>query len=45
MKIEILGTGCHNCIELDFLVAELVRALGLKEIEIQWADDVAKRRF
>ncbi len=45
MKIEIIGTGCHNCIELVLLVAELVRDLGLKGVEIQCTDNVAMRRF
>lgn len=44
MKIEILGTGCHNCIELDLLVAKVVRDLGLKGAEIQRVDDECRIR-
>ena len=44
MKIEILGTGCHNCIKLDLLVAELVRGLGLKDVEIQRVNDERRIR-
>lgn len=44
MKFEILGTGCHNCIELELLVAEVVRDLGLKGVEIQRVNDERKIR-
>jgi hypothetical protein len=44
MKIEIIGTGCHNCIELDLLVAEVVRDLGLKGVEIQRVGDERRIR-
>ena len=44
MKIEILGTRCHNCIKLDLLVAEVVRGLGLKDVEIQRVNDERRIR-
>ena len=39
MKIEILGTGCHNCVQLDLLVAEVVKTLGLQAVEIRRVED------
>ncbi len=42
MKIEILGTGCHNCLELDLLVGEVAAALGRDDIEITRVDDTRK---
>jgi hypothetical protein len=44
MKIEILGTGCHHCVQLDLLVADVVKTLGLQEVEIRRADDEHKIR-
>lgn len=34
MKIEILGTGCYKCIQLETLLNELVAELGATKIEI-----------
>ena len=34
MKIQILGTGCYNCIKLETLIDELINELGKKEVEI-----------
>jgi Thioredoxin domain len=34
MKIEILGTGCYNCIKLEALVNEVLQQLGKRGIEI-----------
>ena len=46
MKIEILGTGCYNCVKLEKLIGELVKALALKEVEVTRIDDERKiRRF
>jgi len=46
MKIEILGTGCHNCLKLELLVGELVKELGLKDTEVLRIDNEQKiRRF
>ena len=38
-KIGILGTGCHDCLEMELRLAELVWELGLKAVEIQRVDD------
>jgi hypothetical protein len=34
MKIEILGTGCYNCIKLEALVNEVLGELGKSGIDI-----------
>ncbi len=34
MKIEILGTGCHNCMKLECLVDEVMIELGKKDFTI-----------
>ncbi len=34
MKIEILGTGCYNCVKLETLVNEIIAELGKTDIEI-----------
>jgi len=34
MKIEILGTGCHNCIRLESLVGEILLELGKTNAEV-----------
>jgi hypothetical protein len=34
MKIEILGTGCYNCIRLEALVHEVLGELGKSDIGI-----------
>ena len=34
MKIEILGTGCYNCIKLETLVSEILAELGKSNIEV-----------
>ena len=34
MKIEILGTGCHNCIKLESLVDEVLLELGKTNAEV-----------
>lgn len=34
MKIEILGTGCYNCIQLEALVNEVVGELKLAGVQI-----------
>lgn len=46
MKIEILGTGCYNCVKLEKLIGELVKELALKDAEVSRIDDERKiRRF
>jgi hypothetical protein len=39
MKIEILGTGCYNCIRLETLVNEVVAELKLTGVEIVRVSD------
>ncbi len=34
MKIEVLGTGCYKCIQLETLLNEVVQELGAASIEI-----------
>jgi hypothetical protein len=34
MKIEILGTGCHDCVVLDLLVGKVLQKLGITGAEI-----------
>jgi hypothetical protein len=45
MKIEILGTGCHNCIKLESLVDEILLELGKTNAEVvRISDERAIRR-
>lgn len=39
MKIQILGTGCHNCLELEMRLAEVVAKLGRADVEVVRVDD------
>ncbi len=39
MKIEILGTGCYNCLELEMLVSDVLRQLGKTDVEVVRVDD------
>ncbi len=39
MKIQILGTGCHNCLELERRLAEAVAELGRSDVEVERVDD------
>ena len=34
MKVEILGTGCHNCLILEDLIHEVLRNLGRTDVEV-----------
>lgn len=34
MKVEILGTGCHNCLILEDLINEVLRDLGRADVEV-----------
>jgi hypothetical protein len=34
MKIQILGTGCHNCLELEMRLAEAVARSGRSDVEV-----------
>jgi hypothetical protein len=39
MKIEILGTGCYNCIKLEALIDEVAEQLGATNFEIERVND------
>ena len=46
MKIEILGTGCGDCIRLEMLVHEILKELGRSGDEIERiSDEKYIRRF
>ncbi|MBN2115484.1 MAG: thioredoxin family protein [Anaerolineales bacterium] len=34
MKIEILGTGCYNCVRLETLIDEIAGELGAARFEV-----------
>lgn len=39
MKIEVLGTGCYKCIQLEAMLDELVQEIGKSGIEIVRVSD------
>lgn len=39
MKIQILGTGCHNCIELELRLAEAISKSGRTDVDVERQDD------
>ncbi|HXF85472.1 MAG TPA: thioredoxin family protein [Anaerolineales bacterium] len=39
MKIQILGTGCHNCLELEMRLANAIAKSGRRDIEVERVDD------
>ena len=39
MKIQILGTGCHNCLELELRLAEAIKKSGRADVEAERVDD------
>jgi hypothetical protein len=39
MKIQILGTGCHNCLELERRLAEAVAKSGQTDVEVERLDN------
>lgn len=39
MKIEILGTGCYNCVKLETLIHEVAEQLGATNFEIVRVND------
>lgn len=39
MKIQILGTGCHNCLELEMRLAQAVATSGRTAVEVERVDD------
>jgi predicted NBD/HSP70 family sugar kinase len=44
MKIEILGTGCYNCVELEMLIADVLKELGRTDVEVARVDDEKRIR-
>ncbi len=38
-SIQVLGTGCHNCIELERRLAEVLLKLGRQDVKVQRVDD------
>jgi len=46
MKIEILGTGCHDCLKLELLVADALEELGITDAEVvRISDERRIRRY
>lgn len=41
MKIEVLGTGCKKCIELEMIVKEAIAKSG-KFVQLEKVDDIMK---
>jgi hypothetical protein len=39
MKIQILGTGCHNCLDLEMRLAEALARSGRTDVEVERVDD------
>ena len=39
MKIQILGTGCHNCLELEMRLAKAVAKSGRIDVVVERIDD------
>ena len=39
MKIQVLGTGCHNCLELEMRLAEAIAKSGRTDLEVERVDD------
>ena len=44
MKVEILGTGCYNCLKLDELVNQVILDLGISGVEIERVSDERRIR-
>ena len=39
MKIQILGTGCHNCLELERRLAKAIARSGRIDVQVEREDD------
>jgi hypothetical protein len=39
MKIQVLGTGCHNCLELEMRLAKAIHRLDLTDLTFERIDD------
>ncbi len=44
MKIEILGTGCRACLELELMVAEALKRLGISDAQVVTIGDERRIR-
>jgi hypothetical protein len=39
LTIKVLGTGCHNCLELERRLAEVIAQSGRTDIQVERVDD------
>lgn len=39
ITIKVLGTGCHNCLELERRLAEAIAKSGRNDVEVERLDD------
>ena len=39
MKIQVLGTGCHNCLELENRLAQAIAKSGRTDVKLERVDD------
>ena len=44
MKIEILGTGCYNCVKLETLIDEVLKEIGKPDVDVVRVDDEQRIR-
>ena len=44
MKVEILGTGCYNCLKLEDLINQVILDLGISSVEIERVSDERRIR-
>lgn len=44
MKVEILGTGCYNCLKLEELVNQVIVDLGISGVEVERVTDERRIR-
>jgi len=39
ITIKVLGTGCHNCLELEKRLSEAITKLGRNDVNVERVDD------
>lgn len=39
MKIQVLGTGCHNCLELEMRLAAAIATSGRTDVVVERVED------
>ena len=39
MRIEVLGTGCYNCVKLESRIDEVLKELGKTDVSVIRVDD------